>query len=91
MSLEGIKFYINENIITFSHEFKLDNTLQKPLHIALCNKINNLGISCNPDNIKLFDIEKDLEIHSFDDIINCNTQKCKIIIKPIICNKHKLL
>ena len=76
-------FTHNEYVFTLSLEYLLKETY-KSLHTKIKEECEKLNIIVYEDNLKLYDIENDVKINKYDDLVVYNTKKCKIIIVPII-------
>ena len=75
-------FTHNEYVFTLSLEYLLKETY-KSLHTKIKEESEKLNIIVYEDNLKLYDIENNVKIEKYDDLIEYNTQKCRIIIVPI--------
>ena len=83
-----------QNLIEFTlthYEYKFSlsidcllKDISKSLHSKIKEECAKLNIIVYEDNLKLYDIENDVKINKYDDLVVYNTKKCKIIIVPII-------
>ena len=75
-------FTHHKYILILSLEYLLNN-LSKSLHTIIKEECAKLNIILYEENIILYDIENNVKINKYDDLVDYNTQKCKIIIVPI--------
>jgi len=89
--------YIEFTFSYYKHKIKLylDTILEftkkgKNLKTIIKDECLKYNIQLSEDNIKLFDYLYNnrigIVINTYDDIINCNTEKCLIVIIPIKCD-----
>ena len=75
-------FTHHKYIFQLSLEYLLKDRTNS-LHTKIKEECAKLNIIVYEDNLKLYDIENDVKINKYDDLVLYNTQKCKIIIVPI--------
>jgi hypothetical protein len=81
-----VNFYFNNyNAIIKLSKFYLSRTNLSLQEIIKEEALKN-NIQLNIDNIIIYDFHNDKTVSQKDDIINDQSTKYKIIIKPIICN-----
>lgn len=82
-----IKFILS---IKWLQEIHNNNNNMNNMNIQLIikNNLKKYKIIVNELNIKLYDIDNNVNINDINDLLKLNTQRCLIIIKPIVCNEH---
>ena len=75
-------FTHHKYIFILSLEYLLTD-LSKSLHTKIKEECAKLNIILYEENIILYDIENNIKINKYDDLVDYNTKKCKIIIVPI--------
>lgn len=78
-----IKFILS---IKFLEEAHNNNNMN--IQTIIKNNLEKYKIIVNELNIKLYDIDNNVNINNINDLFKLNTQRCLIIIKPIVCNEH---
>ena len=78
-----IKFILS---IKFLEEAHNNNNMN--IQTIIKNNLEKYKIIVNELNIKLYDIDNNVNINDINDLLKLNTQRCLIIIKPIVCNEH---
>jgi hypothetical protein len=75
-------FTHNEYILNLSLEYLVAD-ISKSLHTKIKEECEKLNIIVYEDNLKLYDIENNIKINNYDDLLEYYTRKCRIIIVPI--------
>jgi hypothetical protein len=79
-------FTHHEYVFTLTLDYSKKNVsidISKSLHTKIKEECEKLNIIVYEDNLKLYDIENNIKINNYDDLLEYNTQKCRIIIVPI--------
>ena len=84
-SLKKIEFSFThyKNIFILTLDYLFEDKL-KFLHTKIKEECEKHNIIVYEDNIKLYDIENNVKIEKYEDLIDYNVKKCRIIIVPII-------
>jgi hypothetical protein len=96
MAASYITFKINNYDIKFILSIKWlqeihnnnNNMNNMNIQLIIKNNLEKYKIIVNELNIKLYDIDNNVNINDINDLLKLNTQRCLIIIKPIVCNEH---
>ena len=75
-------FTHHKHIFQLSLEYLLKDRTNS-LHTKIKEECAKLNIILYEENIILYDIENNVKINKYDDLVDYNTYKCKIIIVPI--------
>ena len=73
-------------IFTLSLDYLIKNVsrdISKSLHTKIKEECKKLNIIVYEENLILYDIENNVKINKYDDLLDYNTQKIRIIIVPI--------
>ena len=76
-------FTHHKYILNLSLEY-LFVDISKSLHTKIKEECEKLNIIVYEDNLKLYDIENNIKIEKYNDLVKYNTLKCRIIKVPII-------
>lgn len=85
-NLIEFSFTHHKNIFTLSIE-NLLNDISKSLHTKIKEKCLQFNIIVYEKNLKLYDIENNVNINKYDDLLDYDTKKCRIIIVPIVLDE----
>ena len=85
-----IKFILSIKFLEEAHNNNNNTNNMNNMNIQtiIKNNLEKYKIIVNELNIKLYDIDNNVNINDINDLFKLNTQRCLIIIKPIVCNEH---
>ena len=81
-----IKFILSIKWLQEAHNNNNMNNMN--IQTIIKNNLEKYKIIVNELNIKLYDIYNNVNINDINDLLKLNTQRCLIIIKPVVCNEH---
>ena len=81
-----IKFILSIKWLQEAHNNNNMNNMN--IQTIIKNNLEKYKIIVNELNIKLYDIDNNVNINDINDLLKLNTQRCLIIIKPVVCNEH---
>ena len=85
-NLIKFSFTHHKYIFTLSIE-NLLNDNSKSLHTKIKEECVKFNIIVYEKNLKLYDIENNININKYDDLLDYDTRKCRIIIVPIVLDE----
>ena len=83
-----IKFILSTKWLEEAHNNNMNNM---NIQTIIKNNLEKYRITVNELNIKLYDIDNNVNINNIDELLRLHTQRCLIIIKPIVCNEHNCI
>ena len=69
----------------------MNNMNNMNIQTIIKNNLEKYKIIVNELNIKLYDIDNNVNINDINDLLIFHTQRCLIVIKPIVCNEHNCI